>query len=259
MEKLLSAKELSVSYGKKSVFCNLSIEVKTGELIGICGPNGAGKSTVLKLLAYGKIPELFFDNWKQLPSLDNQLIQDMSCKKRARKIAYMSQNEDSIWDYSVHDYILTGRYSHSVNGFYSSEDLTKVKEILNFLHIENLSEKHIHNISGGEFQKVRIARALCQEPDFLLLDEPGSNLDFVYEPMLLSDLKKIAKEKGIGILISIHDINLAVKYADKILLISFDSGSLFGNSRDIVTVENLKKIYGVDFVCKKIESFQSLQ
>lgn len=257
MSQSLTTRNLCAAYNDRQILDNISFQINKKEVLCICGPNGVGKSTLLKLLTGLKETSLKITSAEVYPSLDDVEIYSLKRKDCARKIAYMSQIENSVWNFTVRDIVLTGRFPYTKNGNYSKADYDKVEEVLAELDICDKGDRLVHTLSGGEFQKVRIARALCQEPEFLLMDEPGSSLDFVYEPVLMSYLKKIAETKNIGIIISIHDVNLALKYSDKLLLLCHGGQAIFGNSSEIITTENLKKAYGVDFICKETKSFQS--
>lgn len=262
MMQKLCVKNLYASYNNCEILKNVSLELSSGEFICICGPNGAGKSTFLSLMCGINEGNLKITQANQVPSIINdskiEIISELKPKERAKKIAFMAQNENSVWDYSVKDIVITGRFPYSNNGHYSKDDEKMVKEVLEELEIQDLINRKVHSLSGGEFQKVRIARALCQNPDFILFDEPASNLDFVYEPALMNSLKNIAKNKKIGMLLSVHNINIIVKYADKVLFLPAKGDSIFGKTEEIFNIENLKKTYGVDFICKETKSFQSL-
>lgn len=259
MSETLTVKNLYASYGKTEVLHDISFDIKRGEFLCICGPNGTGKSSLLSILSGIQTENICITSADIQPSIDDIIISTLKRKDCAKRIAFMLQNETSVWNFTVKDVVLSGRYPYSINGYYSKKDNQKVLEIINDLGIENLKERLIHSLSGGEFQKVRIARSLAQEPEFLLLDEPVSNLDLVYESKLMSQLKDIARKKHIGIVASIHDINLAAKYSDKILLLPPGKAGIFGNTVEVLNINNLKETYGVDFTCQKIESFQLLQ
>ena len=171
----------------------------------------------------------------------------------------MQQNEFSEWNFTVKDFVLQGRYSHSNGGHYAAADYEVVDGVLSELSLSDFSQRHIHSLSGGEFQKVRLARALAQTPKFLLLDEPAANLDYVYEPHLMQLLRATAHSKNLGVLAAVHDINLAARFADRIILLPPKKSVLSGAPSDIMNTENLKYTFGVDFECKEIKSFQSLQ
>lgn len=256
MQSRLSVQNLSSSYGSKTIFQNISFEVNSGELVCLCGPNGSGKSTLLiSMVSQGdgspgstgsvKINEV------ELASLKN--------KSRAKLISFMEQSAPSAWDFTVSDFVLQGRFPYSVNGYYSSEDKQIAAEALSRLSISQFADRTIHSLSGGEFQKVRIARALAQSAPFILLDEPAANLDFVYEPQLMELLKNLAHENNIGIILSIHDVNLAARYADKLLMLPKNQSPVFGKPDDIMNIVNLEKTFGVPFECKEIKYFQSSQ
>ena len=180
-------------------------------------------------------------------------------REAARTIAYLQQNEYSEWNFLVHDYVLQGRYAYTRYSHYSQEDYAVVDSVLGELGLSDFSQRHIHSLSGGEFQKIRLARALAQSPRFLLLDEPAANLDYVYEPHLMQLLRDTAHNKNLGVLAAVHDINLAARFADRIILLPPKKSVLSGAPSDIMNTENLKYTFGVDFECKEITSFQSLQ
>lgn len=258
---VLSVKDLSVSYkngkSEKAVLENVSFELHQGDFICLCGPNGCGKSTLLSVIA--GVPDNGLKIKQGNVSISNQNELNKGAAARAKVLAYMQQTEASAWDFTVADYVLQGRYIHSNGGHYSLEDREVVQNVLTELGLENFSERTVHTLSGGEFQKVRIARAFAQQPSFLLLDEPAASLDFVYEPQLMKLLKNLAEKKNIGILLTIHDINIAYNYAQKIMLLPPKKNVLIGAPDDIMTAENLKITFGVNFQCRETKSFQLLQ
>lgn len=220
-------------YNKTQVLSNIPFSLSKGELVCLCGPNGAGKSSLIKHV-YEK--NLVKNNWKDL----------------AKKISYLPQNESSMWDYKVKDIILSGRFCHT--GFlneYSNHDYEIVSQIIKDFDLEKLKEKNINEISGGEFQKVRLARSFAQESDFLLLDEPLTALDFISSDSLMKFLKKKTRENNKGILVSLHDINTACRFADKITLIgkinqeSKNQFHITGIPSEIITAKNIELSYGV--------------
>ncbi len=257
---ILSAHNIQASYKvskeNKKVLDGVELKLQSGEFVCLCGPNGSGKSTLLTILAGLSSINLQYSG---SVLLDDKEVRAMKSFERAQNISYMQQSETSTWDFTVFDYVLQGRFAHSQGGHYSKDDEEVVSSVLAQLKLQDFAGRTLHTLSGGEFQKVRIARALAQEPAFMLLDEPAANLDYVYEPHLMAFLKKLAHEKNIGILISVHDINLAKAYADKVMLLPPKKNVLVGAPSDIMTLENLKITFGVEFQCQKIECFQSLQ
>jgi len=242
----IQVNNLTASYGKNLILQDLSFSIQKGDFICLCGPNGSGKSTLLSCLANVQSTALNVSQATKI-LLNTKLISDYSPTERAKKIAYLQQTEVCTWNFSVFDFVLQGRFCHTKNGFYTENDKKIVQQNLEILEIENLSEKLIHNISGGEFQKVRLARAISQEPDFLLLDEPAANLDFIYEPKMMELLIKLCSKKNIGIILSIHNLNIAARYAQKVILLSKaqnDNQLIFtGNIKDVFTQENLSKAF----------------
>lgn len=243
----LYIKNLCASYDKNPILKNCSLEIKPGEFICLCGPNGSGKSTLLSLLGNLKENNLKITSAESYPGLkiknDTILLSELSRKQIACAISYLHQDEYSTWDFSVTDYVMQGRFCHTDNANYSQEDYLAAENAMKKTDTMELKSKQIHALSGGEFQKVRIARCLCQNPAFLLLDEPASNLDFTYEPKLLQQLKNLAHTQNKGIIISIHDINLAARFADKMILLKKDTTPLSGTVEQVFTAENLSFLY----------------
>lgn len=253
---MLECKNLSAFYlsGKeeKTVLKDLSIQLNKNEFVCLAGPNGSGKTTLLKL-ACG------LEGTKRSPlkisgnstfQIDGSKVCDLKEKERARRIAYLQQSETSAWDTKVLQMILTGRFAWSGTN-YTKDDIRIAREAAELLEISNLLDRNIYSLSGGEFQKVRIARAVCQQTDYILLDEPCAALDISYEPKLLEILKNLSQEQNKGILISIHDLNLACRFADRIILLPPAKPAICGTVHEIITEENLEKTYGVPL---KIES-----
>ena len=265
MSDVLRINNLNAFWKDAGVFKNINLELKSeGKLICLCGPNGSGKSTLLSLLT-GIVPEgLSLDksillNDENLFSIKKQKCK-FNSKEIAKKISYLAQNEFSLWNHSVLEEVVTGRFCHTkINGHYSDEDFFMSEEMLSLLGIKFLSQKNIHSLSGGEMQKVRIARALVQQTDFILFDEIAANLDVGYQKELMEFFKSICV-KGLNgkkplIVISIHDINLALQYADEIILLKkykFIQDKeieqlTFGSIQEVITEESLKLTFGSNF------------
>ncbi len=270
MSEQYEIKNLSAAYGEKEVLHEVSFALQQGEFVCLCGPNGAGKSTLLSVMAgvqdaglkvSGEVRwlrSLSLSKGSKLPQTSVD-VSKLPRREAAKVIAYMQQNEYSEWDFIVRDYVLQGRYAYTKYGNYAAADYEVVDGVLGELGLSDFSERHIHSLSGGEFQKIRLARALAQSPRFLLLDEPAANLDYVYEPHLMALLRDTAHSKNLGVLAAVHDINLAARFADKIILLPPKKSVLSGAPSDIMNTDNLKYTFGVDFECKEIKSFQSLQ
>ena len=268
----LKCEGLTAGYDSKTVLNNISFSLSSGDFVALCGPNGSGKSTLLSVLASLAEKSLKIQAGTVLISKEanepHNLIPltSLSPKERAKKIAYMQQTETSTWDFTVFDFVLQGRFAYSKNGWYSDEDEKIAKDSLQELGLSDFSNRTIHSLSGGEFQKVRIARALTQQPAFMLLDEPAANIDFVYEPKLLELLQSLAEKKNIGIILSIHDVNLASLYSKKMALLSpcsdrnsSSSNMLFGPAEEIFTEQNLSKAFNTPLKTYTHQIYNKLQ
>lgn len=225
----LVLKNFSFEYSKnKKVLSDISFSLEPGDFVCLCGPNGAGKSTLLHALA------------------NSAKIKNV--KERAKKISFLTQNENALWDYTVFDTVLSGRFCYTGKlGNYTREDFKIAEEVIKNFGLEALSEKSVHQISGGEFQKVRLARSFAQGSEFLLLDEPLSSLDFVSSESLMNLLKEKCFEQNKAVLVSIHDINMAARFADKVLLLGKCQNEkqlcFQGSVQDVLTSENLSAVY----------------
>lgn len=287
-ENVLSIQGVTASWGDDVVLKDISLSIKSGEVVCLTGPNGSGKSTLLTLLAGIKSSDLkvAFSSDEKNDDVCNgknnfnksncgvffndKDISKLNRKEIAKHISYLVQNETSSWNYKVKDVVLTGRFCHTnASGNYSADDYKIADDVMKKLGIEPLSERNVFSLSGGEFQKVRIARSLAQEADFLLLDEPVANLDFGYEAELLntirtfahkgrifSDMVKTLQQSqcmgGTGVLVSIHDLNTAARFADRIVLLSKISSKgeqvvVSGRVEDVLVPEVLEKVYGSKF------------
>ncbi|MBE6344423.1 MAG: ABC transporter ATP-binding protein [Spirochaetaceae bacterium] len=249
---VLKTESLHAFYNSRQILKEINLSLKPGEFVCLSGPNGSGKSTLMSLLAGTNSEQLKF---KGTVFIDKKNILEFKKKELAKKLTYMPQTENSPWNYLVKDIILFGRFPHtSFTGVYHPTDYDIVAQTAETLGISHLLNRQVFSLSGGEFQRVRIARALAQEAKILLLDEPAANLDFVIRFELLKLVKKLAKEKKLSVLVSIHDINLAAVFADKLMLLSAFSEEknigeqLFqGSPHEILTPEILFNVYNRNF------------
>ena len=226
-------------YGSAPVLKDVCIELAESEMLGVVGPNGAGKSTLLRCIDRILKPQ------RGSILLDEREIKEMSRMELARKMGYIPQSSAQVFPATVFDTVLMGRRPHI--GWRSSEkDTKKVLETLQLLKIKSFAMRDINELSGGQQQKVFIARALTQEPDVLLLDEPTSNLDIKHQLEVMDIIKNIVREKGIAAIMAIHDLNLASRYADRIVMMN--GGEIFdaGDAAAVLTPENIKHVYDVE-------------
>ncbi|MCK4736381.1 MAG: ABC transporter ATP-binding protein [Methanophagales archaeon] len=235
----LKIKDLEFSYASVPILKDVCIELAASEMLGVVGPNGAGKSTLIRCIDRILAPQ------KGSILLDEQDIKEIRPIELAKKMGYIPQSTSQVFPATVFDTVLMGRRPHI--GWRSSEkDTEKVLETLQMLNIEGFAMRDINELSGGQQQKVFIARALTQEPEVLLLDEPTSNLDIRHQLEVMDIIKNIVREKGISAIMAIHDLNLASRYADRIILMN--SGEIFsaGDPVSALTPENIEHVYGVE-------------
>ncbi len=250
-ETILKADHLFCGYGKKGGNCvlkDIGFEVFKGEIISIIGPNGSGKTTLLKTICGILKPEKgeIFLKGREIKKISRQIL--------ARTIARVSQTID-MPRMSVGDYILMGRlpYFKRYQFFETSNDLGLVEETLNFLNIGLLKNKYMDEISGGERQLASVARALVQEPELLLLDEPTSHLDITHQAIILDQIKSLNKKLGLTVIMVIHDLNLAGEYSDRLILLNGKQGKIHqsGPPEKVITQECIKTVYGTRVIVRK--------
>ena len=233
---MLKIQRLSFSYGKRNVLSDISFEAHRGRILAVLGPNGSGKSTLLRCLTRILHPR------QGEVLLDDQQIASFSAERRAQWIAYVPQKLDTA-PLSVFESVLMGRKPY-FTWQASTTDLGKVETTLHRLGLASLARRPVNQLSGGECQKAALARVLVQESKLLLLDEPTSALDLKNQVEILVLLQEIARERNLIVLLTMHDINVAVRYADRFLLLQ--QGKLVGDvMRDGLTPELIEKVYGL--------------
>ena len=228
---------LKFSYGGRMVLHDVSLEVETGTLSMLVGPNGSGKSTLLQLLAGFLAPE------RGRVSLDGVDPRRMPWRARARKLAFMTQEFQSGLDFSVRETVMLGRNPHlGVFGVPGAADEAAVDAALADMELAELAGRSVNRLSGGERQRTMMAAVLAQQPECLLLDEPTSALD-VRHALKLAEYLRQLREKC-GILMVTHDLGLALRHADRVLLLSSGGTVAYGRTAEVMTTENLERAYG---------------
>lgn len=237
----IKTKDLSVGYQGKVLIRDINLDIKKGEIVTLIGPNGAGKSTILKSVT------------RQLKLiggevyLDSDEIRKLSYKSMARKVAVMLTERMKPELMTCHDVVATGRYPYTGRlGVLSREDENKVDEALMAVHAQELGIRNFLEISDGQRQRILLARAICQEPEVMILDEPTSYLDIRHKLELLEILRKMAKEKEITVIMSLHEIDLAQKISDKIICVKGDAISHFGAPETIFREDIIRELYEID-------------
>lgn len=237
----------NLSYKYKSgpqILKNVSFELEGGVCMGVLGNNGAGKSTMLKCLnriLHAKSGEVW---------LDDKMLLNLPQREIAKKVAFVSQSVPST-QMTVHDMVMLGRRPYMSWGF-SEQDHKIAHECMEKLCIEHLRGRYLNELSGGERQKVMLARALAQQPKLLLLDEPTSSLDIKNQYQVLEIVRDFCDNLGIAAMAVLHDINLALRFCDKLLLLKDGKATGYGG-RDILDRETLKDVYDVSAEIRDVQ------
>ena len=243
---LLEVKNLKFGYGKELVLDGISFNVKKGEFLSIIGPNGSGKSTLLKALN-----NLYPSKTGEI-SLDGEDINILKKKDLAKKMALVLQDNTIEYEFTVEEIVLMGRHPHK--GRFERENIEDhriVDESLEMTNTLALKDRLVTEISGGERQRVMIAKALAQKPSLILLDEPTSHLDINHQLEILKLLKKMNKDKGTTIILVIHDINLGIRYSDRVIMLNEGKVIDIGDSEKVITKDNIKLAYDVNVAIEK--------
>jgi iron complex transport system ATP-binding protein len=237
----LSLKKVTLGYDQRTVLSGISLDVLSGEVLGIVGPNGCGKSTLIKGITR-VIPlaggDIFIDDKSLLTLSQNEI---------ARHVAVVPQSASLPEAFTAFEIVLMGRTPHM--GFLQYEgqkDIDIAVKAMKLTDTFDLAERRAGELSGGEKQRLTIARALAQQPRIILLDEPTSHLDINYQIETLELISGLTKKDGMAVLAALHDLNLAAQYCDRIIML--DNGKIFaeGTAEEVVTAINVKQVYGAD-------------
>ncbi len=237
---LIKINKLDWFYNEEKVLDNITLSFNNG-FYGIIGPNGSGKTTLIKNIARSLMPK------EGTVFLNERDITGFSNREYAREISYVPQNTNLEFEFSVMDIVLMGR-SPYLGRFQteSTHDMDIARNAMEITNTWHLRKKNIGMISGGERQRVIIARALAQQTNVMLLDEPVSQLDIQHQIEILEILKNLTKDKKISVILSLHDLNIAAQYCDEMILM--DKGRIFkkGFPHEIILKENIRKVFGME-------------
>ena len=232
-------KNLKFSYGEKEILKNINLNIKKGKMTGILGPNGCGKSTFLKnVLGYLKS-----DSGEVI--INNQTFKGIEKKELAKIVSLVPQKSNLMTSLNVSDFVLMGRLPHLKSSWdgYSYEDMKIADENLDFLGLSKFKGRVALSLSGGEFQRVLLARALTQNPKVLLLDEPTSALDLNHAVELLNRVRNLVLEREITSVAVLHDLNLASMFCDELIMMKNGEVLYQGKPEDILTEKILYEVY----------------
>jgi iron complex transport system ATP-binding protein len=250
LDNCLEMKNVSFSYGTRSVLKDISFAAQKGEILGILGPNGAGKTTLLKcLLRKEKIKGGEMTLW-------GKRIAEYEQSEISRLISYVPQETFIPFSFTVFEVIMMGRYPHHAPlSLETNEEADIAQSILSETHTLGLSHRYFNELSGGEKQRVLLARALSQKTPLMLLDEPSSNLDIKHITQLLGLLRKARKDRGTTLIFVTHDLNLASSLADRLILLKDGTLQTMGKPADILTLSCIRNLY--DSEIKMVEDPQT--
>lgn len=235
---------LVVGYKKSPLISNINLEIKKGKVLTLIGPNGCGKSTILKTLT------------KQLEALGGTVYigkedyKKQREKQLARQMAMVMTERLKTELLSCKEVVASGRYPYTGTfGILSKEDWEKVDEALNMVQAKDVADRDFNEISDGQRQRIMLARAICQEPQILVLDEPTSFLDMRYKLDILQNIRRLAREKNMAIIMSLHELDLARQVSDNIACIKGDNIDMIATPGEIFAGDYIQKLYGVDKEC----------
>ena len=236
-----TTQEMSVGYDGKPLIQNIELGLERGEILTLIGPNGAGKSTVLKSIA------------RQLKLihgtvyLDRRNMTQMSGEELSQTMAVVLTEKMQTEMMTCEEVVATGRYPYTGRfGILSKEDYRSVEEAMELVHVTAIREQDFTKISDGQRQRVMLARAICQEPEIIILDEPTSYLDVKYKLEFLSILQELRRKKGLTVIMSLHELELAARVSDRILCIKGETIERFGKPEEIFVPDYIRYLFGIE-------------
>lgn len=243
----LFAKDVELTLGGSEILRGMEISVKNREFVGVIGPNGSGKSTFLKCIYRVLSPK------HGAILLDGTNINDLSIRNTAKKLAVLSQHNYYNFDFSVREIVLMGRSPHKrMMERDTREDYEIVENALEKVGMLGFIDRIFSSLSGGEQQRIILARALAQQTQCLILDEPTNHLDIKYQLQILN----VARKLGVTVLAAFHDLNIAAMYCDRIYAIDAGRVVACGTPKEVLTPELIRKLYEVDAEVRTEENGQ---
>lgn len=238
---MIELRSVSFRYRKDWVLQDLSFQIEKGEFVGVIGPNGSGKSTLLKILSSLLIPqkgEIFYEG---IP------LRRMNRIDIAKKVAVVPQETHLLFPFKAVEIVLMGRSPYLGHLLFERAiDLEIARKAMEWTETIQFSERPMDELSGGERKRVFIARALAQEPEVILLDEPTSNLDIHHQLDFLELILHLNQERGLTIIMASHDINIASEFCGRLILLWHGEIFKMGTPREVITKENIEKVYGCE-------------
>lgn len=239
MNPAIQTRNLSFAYKARAVLHAISLSVDKGEMVGVLGPNGSGKTTLLKILSavlsgHGEV------------ELNGGSIETYGRRELSKLFAVVPQEQQSHFPYTVAEIVLMGRASHhSPFALEGRKDLEVARASMELTDSLSLSDRYLHELSGGEKQRVMIARALAQEPEILLLDEPSAFLDLKHLVHVFELLRRLNRDHGLTIVAALHDLNLAALFFPRLVMLR--EGTIYrdGSPSEVLTEDTIDEVYGI--------------
>jgi iron complex transport system ATP-binding protein len=239
MNPAIRIQHLGFSYGERRVLDDVSLSVEKGEMIGILGPNGSGKTTLLKILSAVL-------TGRGAVELNGKDIRSFGKRDLSRLFAVVPQESQVNFPFTVAEIVLMGRASHHHPiGLEGESDLEAARKSMEATETLSLTDRYLHELSGGEKQRVMIARALAQEAEILLLDEPAAFLDLKHQVRAFELMRRLNRERGLTIVAALHDLNLAALFFPRLVMLC--EGKIFrdGSAGNVLNEENIREVYGI--------------
>ena len=233
--------DLSVGYSGRPLIEKINLSIEKGRILTLIGPNGSGKSTILKTITK------HLEKIAGVVTIENDNISKWSNKELAKRLSVMLTERIDPELMTCEQVVAMGRYPYTNHfGSLTPGDRQVVEESLHMVRAEELAERPFTDISDGQRQRIMIARAICQQPEIIVLDEPTSYLDIRHKIELLDILRKMAREKNVAVVMSLHEIDLAAKISDQIICVKGDRIRLFGTPEQVFTGERVKELYELE-------------
>ncbi len=238
---MISTEALSVGYGGIPLIRDIALSAGKGEIITLIGPNGSGKTTILRTIA------------RQLSALagtiyiEDKEMKTLSGSDIARKMAVVLTERIRPDLMTAYEFVSAGRYPYTGRfGLLTDRDREEVEKALKLVNASEISDRYVSEISDGQYQRILIARAVCQEPEIIVLDEPTSFLDIKHKKELLEILSAMTKDRGVSVLMSLHEIDLAERISDRVICVKGDRIAAYGTPDEIFSGSTISELYGID-------------
>jgi len=235
----LEVSDVCFSYGSRPALDEVTLKVEEAEVVALVGPNGSGKTTLLKCIDRMLKPK------RGAILVDSKDVSKLGSRQIAQLLGYVPQSAANVFPCTVFDAVLIGRRPHLSWGV-GQREIKVVAQILKSMGLEKMAMRMFDELSSGERQKVLLARALAQEPEVLLLDEPTSNLDLRCQLEVLGLISDVVEERGIAAVMAMHDLNLASRFSHQVIALREGKIYAAGESESVLTPQNIKAVYGVE-------------